>query len=234
MEYIYIAKSAAYPGMVKIGRTDQSATERMQQLSAEDYGPEGFSGDADWEAVTVIRVDDNVRAEELLHDHFDDMRVSDNRELFYCEDIEELSTEAINISGGKEISIIDDPDFADFLSFGMTGGDVGDAIDMPMTVSLLLGIGAYAWYRISPNTFPDTIRNARPAIKLTRSNATGSAANMPLGEGLRSASPDNTSLLSTSWSDFKSASNAASKISISEGCKVRIIRSDTGWVLKTC
>ena len=36
MEYIYIAKSKSFPGMVKIGRTDYAVERRMDQLSDQD------------------------------------------------------------------------------------------------------------------------------------------------------------------------------------------------------
>ena len=51
MESIYIAKSKSFPNLVKIGRTDRPVDVRMGELSKDDYGPTGFVGDSEWEAV---------------------------------------------------------------------------------------------------------------------------------------------------------------------------------------
>ena len=100
MELIYFAKSKSFPGVVKIGRTDRSVEERMAELSEQDYGPTGFSGDSEWEAVRVIKVDDNETAEQIIHEHFSHLRVEDNRELFYSNDIDALVDESIELVGG--------------------------------------------------------------------------------------------------------------------------------------
>ena len=59
---------------------------RIAELSKENYGPDGFEGSADWEAVGIIEVNDNSLAESQLHEHFASIRVSDTRELFEAED----------------------------------------------------------------------------------------------------------------------------------------------------
>ena len=82
-ESIYIATSPHYEGIVKIGRTDRPVQELMDELSNHDYGLEGEVGDTEWEVANVIVVDENVAAEAMLHKHFDSIRVSDSRELFY-------------------------------------------------------------------------------------------------------------------------------------------------------
>ena len=88
--------------MVKIGRTDRSVEERMQELSEDDYGTSGFSGDSEWEAVRVIEVKDNESAELILHEHFSDLRVENSRELFYAEDINAMADESIQIVDGVD------------------------------------------------------------------------------------------------------------------------------------
>jgi|TARA_B110000259_G_C13968645_1_gene383761 hypothetical protein len=100
MEYIYIAKSKSFPGMVKIGRTDRPVEQRMDELSEGDYGTSGFSGDSEWEAVSIIKVENNETAEAIIHSHFDNLRVEDGRELFYCDNPEEITEEAVSLVEG--------------------------------------------------------------------------------------------------------------------------------------
>ena len=99
-EYIYIAESPQYPGMVKIGRTDRTVEERLSELSREDYGLQGSNIDSEWEAVKIIQVDDNVHAEAVLHEHYDHLRVDGSRELFYTDDPMEMAHDAANIVDG--------------------------------------------------------------------------------------------------------------------------------------
>jgi hypothetical protein len=103
-EYIYIAESPQYPGMVKIGRTDRTVEERMEELSADDYGIPGQSMDSEWEAVKIIEVIDNENAEAVLHEHFDHLRVTDSRELFYTDDPYGLAYEAADVVDGTIIT----------------------------------------------------------------------------------------------------------------------------------
>ena len=91
MEYVYIATSKSFPGMVKIGRTSRSVDQRISELSEDDYGTSGFTGDSEWEAVQVIEVQNSVEAEAILHEHFDHLRVEDGRELFYVDDPSDIS-----------------------------------------------------------------------------------------------------------------------------------------------
>ena len=99
-EYIYVAESPQYPGVVKIGRTDRSVHERMSELSADDYGMPGENIDSEWEAVKIIEVKDNEHAEAVLHEHFDHLRVTDSRELFYTDDPYGLAYEAAEVVDG--------------------------------------------------------------------------------------------------------------------------------------
>lgn len=113
MESIYIAKSESFPGLVKIGRTDRPVDIRMGELSEDNYGPTYFEGNSEWEAVRIIKVEDNEAAEAILHDHFSTIRHESRRELFEVDDIEALSNEAISVVDG--IDIIQTFDTADTL-----------------------------------------------------------------------------------------------------------------------
>ena len=110
MEFIYIATSTQFPGMVKIGRTDRDVETRMDELSNDDYGVEGFSGSSEWEATHFFRVEDNEVAERLIHEQFGDLRVSDNRELFYSDDPASIAEQAAEISGGTLFGPDTDPE----------------------------------------------------------------------------------------------------------------------------
>ena len=103
-EYIYIAESAEYPGIVKIGRTDRDVLVRMDELSEGNYGLPESNIDSNWEAVKIIEVQDNESAEALLHDHYDNLRVVDSRELFYTDDPLKLAYEAETIVDGTIIT----------------------------------------------------------------------------------------------------------------------------------
>ena len=103
-EYIYIAESPQYPGIVKIGRTDRDVQVRMDELSKGDYGLPESNINSDWEAVKIIEVQDNEAAEALLHNHYDHLRVTDSRELFYSEDPLKLAYEAETIVDGTIIT----------------------------------------------------------------------------------------------------------------------------------
>lgn len=60
MEYIYFAVSDSHPGMVKIGRTDREISERMSEISYEDYGLSSFEGDSSWQAVERLVESDKL------------------------------------------------------------------------------------------------------------------------------------------------------------------------------
>ena len=105
MEYIYFAVSDSHPGMVKIGRTDRPVGERMSELSQDDYGLSDFEGDSVWQAVDVIKVEDNVQAESMLHDHFGSARVENGREIFYSDDVNAMASEGTEIVDGVSIDL---------------------------------------------------------------------------------------------------------------------------------
>ncbi len=106
MKYIYFAVSDSHPGMVKIGRTGRPVAERMSELSGDDYGLSNFEGDSIWEAIEVIKVEDNVEAEHVLHDHFEGVRVEDGREIFYSEDVSEMASEGTELVEGINIDFL--------------------------------------------------------------------------------------------------------------------------------
>ena len=125
-EYIYSAESPQYRGIVKIGRTDRTVEERMEELSVDDYGVPGKNIDSEWEAVKVIEVKDNEHAEAVLHEHFDHLRVTDSRELFYTDDPQGLAYEAAEVVDGTIIT-------ADLI-------EIGNLFDPLSIVALAAGI----------------------------------------------------------------------------------------------
>ena len=118
MEFVYIATSKSFPGMVKIGRTSRSVDQRMAELSEDDYGTSGFSGDSEWEAVQVIEVEDSVEAEAILHEHFNHLRVEDGRELFYVDDSQDIASISLDLVDGKDA--FDTFDTLDSLTAGLS------------------------------------------------------------------------------------------------------------------
>ena len=104
-EYVYIAESPQYPGIVKIGRTDRAIAERMDELSLDNYGLPSENIVSEWEAVKIIEVQDNEHAEAVLHAHFDHLRVTDSRELFYTDDPYGLAYEAADVVDGTIMTV---------------------------------------------------------------------------------------------------------------------------------
>ena len=124
--------------MVKIGRTDRTVEERLSELSREDYGLPGSNIDSEWEAVKIIEVQDNERAEAVLHDHFSDQRVDSSRELFYTDDPMGLSYEAANIVDGTIITadLVEIGNLFDALSLVELG--VRDSETIKIIISFLI------------------------------------------------------------------------------------------------
>lgn len=75
-EYIYILENVSMPGLVKIGRTDRSVSERVNELSSHTGVPTGFY------VVKEFAVPDSIAAEKTIHQRLSSYRVSDNREFF--------------------------------------------------------------------------------------------------------------------------------------------------------
>ncbi|MGB0343442.1 MAG: GIY-YIG nuclease family protein [Parvibaculales bacterium] len=141
MELIYFAKSKEFPNLIKIGRTDRDVQSRMNELSAQNYGPEGFEGNADWEAVGIIEVHDNEAAEVILHEHFSELRVSESRELFFAEDAAQIIDEGTQkVDGEIFLETID--------WWGSL--DVFDLGPIPLGAMAVAGMSAYA--SLNPNS----------------------------------------------------------------------------------
>src|ERR1019366_3710228 len=78
-EFIYILENTLMPGLVKIGRTERSVSERVNELSSSTGVPTGFT------VVKEYAVANSVEAERIIHERLSDYRVSDNREFFKME-----------------------------------------------------------------------------------------------------------------------------------------------------
>lgn len=78
-EFLYILENASMPGLLKIGRTDRTVAERVDELSAHTGVPTGFL------VVKEYPVLDSMEAERLVHERLADYRVSENREFFRLE-----------------------------------------------------------------------------------------------------------------------------------------------------
>ncbi|HUB86930.1 MAG TPA: DNA translocase FtsK [Verrucomicrobiae bacterium] len=78
-EFIYVLENASMPGLVKIGRTERSVSERVNELSSHTGVPTGFT------VVNEYTVANSVEAERIIHERLSDYRVSDDREFFRME-----------------------------------------------------------------------------------------------------------------------------------------------------
>ena len=78
-EFIYILENALMPGLVKIGRTERSVSERVGELSSHTGVPISFT------VVKEYEVENSVGAEKMIHERLSNFRVSDNREFFKME-----------------------------------------------------------------------------------------------------------------------------------------------------
>jgi hypothetical protein len=78
-EFIYILENTLMPGLVKIGRTERSVSERVNELSSSTGVPTGFT------VVKEYAVANSVEAERIIHERLSDYRVSENREFFKME-----------------------------------------------------------------------------------------------------------------------------------------------------
>ena len=75
-EFIYVLENPSMPGLVKIGRTERSVSERVNELSSHTGVPTGFS------VVKAYGVINSFEAEKLIHQRLSAYRVSGNREFF--------------------------------------------------------------------------------------------------------------------------------------------------------
>jgi S-DNA-T family DNA segregation ATPase FtsK/SpoIIIE len=78
-EFIYILENTLMPGLVKIGRTERSVSERVGELSSHTGVPTSFT------VVKEYAVENSVVAEKIIHERLSDFRVNDNREFFKME-----------------------------------------------------------------------------------------------------------------------------------------------------
>lgn len=75
---IYVLINEAMPGYIKIGKTSYCVTKRIKEL-------DNTSLPFPFECFYAARVNDMDRAERLLHDAFDDTRITKRREFFSIE-----------------------------------------------------------------------------------------------------------------------------------------------------
>ncbi|MCX6914659.1 MAG: GIY-YIG nuclease family protein, partial [Verrucomicrobia bacterium] len=78
-EFIYVLENPSMPGLVKIGRTERSVSERLTELSSHTGVPTGFS------VVKEYAVSNSVEAERIVHERLSVYRVAVNREFFKIE-----------------------------------------------------------------------------------------------------------------------------------------------------
>jgi hypothetical protein len=74
-EFVYVLENPSMPGIVKIGRTDRTVSERVNELSSHTGVPTQFI------VVKEYSVDDSVLAENKIHERLSEYRVSENREF---------------------------------------------------------------------------------------------------------------------------------------------------------
>jgi hypothetical protein len=92
-EYVYILVNGSMPGMVKIGMTTTSVTQRVHEINRATGVPTPWIPVFDYKCMRA----DLLEAE--LHDYFDSYRVADNREMFHVDSI--TVQNAIDDLGGK-------------------------------------------------------------------------------------------------------------------------------------
>jgi DNA segregation ATPase FtsK/SpoIIIE-like protein len=78
-EFIYVLENPSMPGLVKIGRTERSVSERVIELSSHTGVPTGFA------VVKEYAVANSFETERTIHERLSNYRVSDNREFFKIE-----------------------------------------------------------------------------------------------------------------------------------------------------
>ena len=78
-EFIYVLENPLMPGLVKIGRTERSVSERANELSSHSGVPTEFT------VVKEYTVENSVEAERIIHERLSDYRVAENREFFKME-----------------------------------------------------------------------------------------------------------------------------------------------------
>lgn len=92
-EYVYVLVNASMPGMVKIGMTTTSVTQRVHEINRATGVPTPWIPVFDYKCMRA----DLLEGE--LHEYFAEYRVSDNREMFNVDSISVQN--AIESLGGK-------------------------------------------------------------------------------------------------------------------------------------
>lgn len=80
--FVYLLANHCMPGIYKIGMTERSPTQRCNELSASTSVPDSFT------ILFYVEVDNPLIVERSIHQHFDNSRVSFNREFFRCEPVD--------------------------------------------------------------------------------------------------------------------------------------------------
>ena len=132
MGNIYLAVSEAFPDQFKIGRTGRDVEVRMNELSADDYGPSGFVGDADWNTHAVFEVEDEIAAETLLHEHFQADRLEAARELFLTDNVGASSEEVLQVLSSESLLL----GFSEIIDIGATGTVIAGAAILTASITL--------------------------------------------------------------------------------------------------
>lgn len=86
--FVYILSNVSMPGIYKIGFTDRSPMNRVNELSSSTSIPTSF------EIVAYGEVENAQSIENELHKQFNEFRISSNREFFKF-DIETLLTSVL-------------------------------------------------------------------------------------------------------------------------------------------
>lgn len=76
MGYVYLLTNPSMPGLVKVGCTDRSPSDRISELSSATGVPTPFT------LEFFILVPDHIAIEQELHSILDAVRVSNSREFF--------------------------------------------------------------------------------------------------------------------------------------------------------
>jgi len=78
-EFIYVLENNSMPGLIKIGRTDRSVSERVSELSSHTGVPTEFN------VARQFAVANSLDWEKKIHERFSDYRIAGNREFFKIE-----------------------------------------------------------------------------------------------------------------------------------------------------
>lgn len=77
--FVYVLGNSYMPSVYKIGMTRNSPLKRADELSSGTAIPSPF------DLLFYIEVIDPAKIERVMHGQFDSVRISPNREFFYCD-----------------------------------------------------------------------------------------------------------------------------------------------------